>query len=37
MLKNLSREDKLLMLGYGAIAIAYGILFTMKLKQIKAK
>jgi len=37
MLKNLSREDKLLMLGYGAIAIAYSILFVIKVKHAKHK
>jgi hypothetical protein len=37
MLKNLSREDKLLMLGYGSIAIAYTILFAIKVKHATHK
>jgi hypothetical protein len=37
MLKNLSREDKLLLLGYGSIALAYAILFTIKIKHATHK
>lgn len=36
-MKNLSKEDKLLLVGYGAIAIAYSILFIIKLKHASNK
>lgn len=37
MFKNSSKEDKLLLFGYGAIAVAYTILFVIKFKHIKNK
>ena len=35
MTGKMSNEDKLLLLGYGAIALAYGILFVIKYRHIK--
>jgi hypothetical protein len=28
-------EDKMLLFGYGAILVAYAVLFTLKLKKIR--
>lgn len=36
-MKNLSTEDKYLLVGYGAIAVAYTILFIFKLKHATHK
>ena len=36
-MKNISKEDKLLLIGYGAIAIAYSILFIIKMKHATSK
>lgn len=35
MLKNATKEEKLLLLAYAAIAIAYGALFVVKYNHIK--
>ena len=37
MFKNASTEDKLLLLGYASIALAYTILTVIKIKHIKSK
>jgi hypothetical protein len=37
MLKNASTEEKLLLLGYSAIAIAYTILTVIKIKHLSHK
>lgn len=37
MLKNVSTEDKLLLLGYASIALAYTILTVIKVKHINHK
>lgn len=37
MLNKMSNEDKLLLVGYGAIALAYGILFVIKYRHIQKK
>ncbi len=37
MLSKMSSEDKLLLLGYGSIALAYAILFVMKYKHAVKK
>jgi hypothetical protein len=37
MLKNATTENKLLLFGYGAIAVAYTILFVIKLKHTTHK
>jgi hypothetical protein len=37
MVANTSKEDKLLLFGYGAIAVAYTILFVIKFKHIRSK
>jgi hypothetical protein len=34
-MKNVSTEDKLLLAAYGAVAIAYAVLFVIKFKHIK--
>lgn len=37
MLSKSSNEEKLLLIGYGAIAIAYIILFSVKFKHLTNK
>jgi hypothetical protein len=32
---RISNEDKLLLTAYGAVAIAYAVLFVIKLKHVK--
>ena len=36
-MKNLSREEKVLMFSYAAIAVAYAMLFYYKYKHISEK
>lgn len=36
-MKSISKEDRLLLIGYGAIAIAYSILFIIKMKHATHK
>jgi hypothetical protein len=35
MLKNISTEDKLLLVGYASIAVAYTILTLIKVKHLR--
>jgi len=35
MLSKATTEDKMILVGYGAIAIAYSILFFIKFKHLK--
>ena len=37
MLTKATAEEKMLLLGYGAIAIAYGILFVVKYNNLVKK
>lgn len=37
MWSKMSTEDKLLLVGYGSIALAYGILFMIKYKHLSHK
>jgi hypothetical protein len=34
-MKNISTEDKLLLVAYGAVALAYATLFVIKFKHFK--
>ncbi len=36
-MKGLSREEKMLMLSYAAIAVAYGFLFYVKFQHLSNK
>lgn len=33
---KMTRDEKMILLGYGSIAIAYAILFFIKIKSIKS-
>jgi hypothetical protein len=37
MLSKASKEEKLLLFGYGAFAIIYAVLFTVKYNKLKTK